>query len=141
MSLGGLSPRRSRFCREASSILEELGFLLNMQKSTLAPTNSLSWLGIVRNSETGAVRVPETFAQGIAAMARDMLYRGQSSHRRFETLLGKIAFASQFSTEARLRSHEFANPQLIASEIGTRFKSSFPRNSIAPYAPGSILAS
>ena len=74
-------------------------------------------------------------------MGRDMLYRGQSSHRRFETLLGKIAFASQFSTEARLRSHEFANPQLIASEIGTRFKSSFPRNSIAPYAPGSILAS
>ena len=47
-------------------------------------------------------------------MGRDMLYRGQTSHRRFETLLGKIAFASQFSTEARLRSHEFANPQLIA---------------------------
>ena len=126
MSLGGLSPRRSRFCREVSSILEELGFLSDIQNSTLAPTNSLSWLGIVRFSETGAVRVPETFAQGIAAMARDMLYRGQSSHRRFETLLGKIAFASQFSTEARLRSHEFANPQLIASRDRDRIQTLVP---------------
>ena len=51
MSLGGLSPRRSRFCREVSSILEELEFLSDIQNYTLAPTNSLSWLGMVRFSE------------------------------------------------------------------------------------------
>ena len=100
---------------KASTILGELGFLLNLQKSTLTPTRSLTWLGVVWNSETGTVRVPEIFAQEIAAMARDMLHRGQTSRLRFEALLGKIAFASQFSPVARLHSHEIAKPQLIAS--------------------------
>ena len=113
--------------RKASNILGGLGFLLNTQKSTLTPTRSLTWLGIVWNSEAGTVKVPETFAQEIAAMAREMLHRGQTSRLRFESLLGKIAFASQLSPRARLLSHEVAKPQLIAPRERDRVLSAIPR--------------
>ena len=102
---------------KTSALLTELGFLLNWQKSHPVPTTTLIWLGVIWDTRMGTWSVPLSYYEEIKQIVIALLRRKRSSRLHFEALIGKIAFAAQFSQQARLLSHELAKPQLIAPRL------------------------
>ena len=93
-------------CREdllfAQDTLVRLGFILNLEKSQLVPTQSIVWLGAVWDSRSLSLQLPQEKAQVISSMASSLLEKGKTSRKQWESLLGHLAFAAQISQELNL---------------------------------------
>ena len=77
-----------------TSILEELGFLLNAEKSELNPTKQLTWLGATWASQDLQIRVPSEMVMKIVNGTKSLLIKQTASKKEFRSLLGSMAFAS-----------------------------------------------
>ena len=95
------------------STLERLGFLLNLQKSHLTPTQSLKWLGVQWDSAKGSCAITKELQEEISFLSKEILTQNHCTRRGLEKLMGKIAFAAQISAEAKLKAHRVAKPQLL----------------------------
>ena len=114
--------------QQAVSVLTDLGFLLNLKKSTLTPTQKVTWLGLEWNSLRATVSIPFAYAEEIRAKAANLLQRQVCTRRELEQLTGKIAFAAQVCPRARHLLHSLAKPQLLG-----------PLRDIPRRIPGSLL--
>ena len=86
--------------------LQELGFLINFEKSILSPSRTITWLGVVWYGTLPSVGLTQEFIMGISSMASELSKKSRLSRKELEKLLGKAAFAGQIIPQARLESHE-----------------------------------
>lgn len=87
----------------ALSLLKSLGFLINVPKSHLEPSQTIEWLGVEWDSRLGRRRLPHQAALLISNKASRILDDGSASRLRIESLLGSLAFAGQISPLCKLK--------------------------------------
>lgn len=85
------------------SHLERLGFIINLKKSQLYPSQELEWLGARVDGRNQALGLPQDKVSKITGMATSLLSKGSTSRAHWESLLGQLAFACQIGPELNLR--------------------------------------
>ncbi|KAK3886697.1 hypothetical protein Pcinc_009163 [Petrolisthes cinctipes] len=80
--------------RVARGVLEEMGFLLNIPKSSLTPTRKLCWLGIEWDSLSATLSLAPDNARRTLRHVRRAHFSRTFSRRQWESLLGSLNFAA-----------------------------------------------
>jgi len=87
------------------ALLLDLGFVVNFEKSELAPTQDFTFVGLDWSSRTMAVSLPADKRDTIASAAQSMLSAAKPpSCRRVQQLLGRLNFAAMAIPRAKLRA-------------------------------------
>ena len=89
----------------AIETLSGLGFSINLEKSELVPSRTITWLGIQWDALAGTWALPPAFRLSITEQAASIIEANQVCRRGWEKLLGSIAFAAQVSPVARRLRH------------------------------------
>ena len=89
------------------SILGEIGFLVNKEKSHLVPTQSLDWLGIHWDTRMPSLSLPFSSAEKLTLKVKELSLASVASRRRIESLLGSMAFLGQWLPEAKWAFYRF----------------------------------
>ncbi|KAG6932460.1 hypothetical protein G0U57_021497, partial [Chelydra serpentina] len=87
----------------ALSMFKQLGLLLNVEKSTLAPTQRLDFIGAVLDSTLARAFLPEARFQALIAIIRGLQSFPTSTARCCLSLLGHMASCTFVTAHARLR--------------------------------------
>ena len=90
---------RTRFCIQ---IIQSLGFLLNLKKSDLVPSQKFTFIGMEFMMQQNLVRVPTDRVQNLFLTIKKFLSFKHVSARTFLSLLGKLSAAADFVTLGRL---------------------------------------
>ena len=77
--------------RKILSTLEGMGFLVNYEKSQLAPASDLTWLGVRWFLQNGLWDVPSSFKEKISSEANQLLHARVISRRKWESFTGEIS--------------------------------------------------
>ena len=85
------------------SLLETLGFLINIQKSQLIPSQTIEYLGVNLHLDSLLLSLPHSKVLAITAMCQDTLLQSHRSRRQLESLVGLLNFASSLVPLGRLR--------------------------------------
>ncbi|KAK3893348.1 hypothetical protein Pcinc_002783 [Petrolisthes cinctipes] len=89
--------------RVARGVLEEMGFLLNIPKSSLTPTRKLCWLGIEWDSLSATLSLAPDNARRTLRHVRRAHFSRTFSRRQWESLLGSLNFAAPAMPLGRLK--------------------------------------
>ncbi|KAK3891347.1 hypothetical protein Pcinc_004790 [Petrolisthes cinctipes] len=89
--------------RVARGVLEEMGFLLNIPKSSHTPTRKLCWLGIEWDSLSATLSLAPDNARRTLRHVRQAHFSRTFSHRQWESLLGSLNFAAPAMPLGRLK--------------------------------------
>lgn len=73
-----------------TKILSELGFLIHTKKSVLIPTRELTFLGFILNTESMIVKLPQTKAQEVKDICRELMGTYLPSIRMVARVIGKV---------------------------------------------------
>ena len=73
------------------SWLEELGFIINKDKSVMEPGHQIEFLGLTVNSNTMSLSVPQDKIAKVQKECRHMLNRGVASARELSHLIGLLS--------------------------------------------------
>lgn len=73
-----------------TKILSELGFLIHTKKSVLIPTRELAFLGFILNTESMIVKLPQTKAQEVKDICRELMGTYLPSIRMVARVIGKV---------------------------------------------------
>ena len=73
------------------SWLEELGFIINKDKSVMEPGHQIEFLGLTVNSNTMSLSVPQDKIAKVQKECRHMLDRGAASARELSHLIGLLS--------------------------------------------------
>ena len=76
------------------SLLESLGFLVNMEKSVGTPAQQMEFLGLIVNSVDLSVSIPKDKLESIMQLCTDALSKVNISIREIAVILGKFAWAT-----------------------------------------------
>ncbi|KAK3895260.1 hypothetical protein Pcinc_001010 [Petrolisthes cinctipes] len=87
----------------ARGVLEEMGFLLNIPKSSLTPTRKLCWLGIEWDSLSATLSLAPDNARRTLRHVRQAHFSRTFSRRQWESLLGSLNFAAPAMPLGRLK--------------------------------------
>ncbi|KAG6935944.1 ORF V, partial [Chelydra serpentina] len=87
----------------ALSMLNQLGLLLNVEKSTLEPTQRLDFIGAVLDSTLARGFLPEAYFQALVTIIRGLQSFPTSTACSCLSLLGHMASCTFVTTHARLR--------------------------------------
>ncbi|KAK3886844.1 hypothetical protein Pcinc_009030 [Petrolisthes cinctipes] len=87
----------------ARGVLEEMGFLLNIPKSSLTPTRKLYWLGIEWDSLSATLSLAPDNARRTLRHVRRAHFSRTFSRRQWESLLGSLNFAAPAMPLGRLK--------------------------------------
>ena len=71
--------------------LEELGFIINKDKSVMEPGHQIEFLGLTVNSNTMSLSVPQDKIAKVQKECRHMLNRGVASARELSHLIGLLS--------------------------------------------------
>ena len=123
-----------RSVRVAIQVLMVLGFRINLRKSVLEPSRSITWLGITWNSLSGTIIAPEHLVSHISRLACRMLQKKLVSRIKYEVFLGLLNFVGQICPQARLFSRPLFKPQLIASRLEDKIPKNIPQKLLAGLA-------
>ena len=77
------------------SILEGLGFIVNMEKSVLTPSQQIEFLGLLLNTTSMCLTLPGHKIRTIRKEAALLLRQGNFSARKLAQFIGKLNAASQ----------------------------------------------
>ena len=77
------------------SLLERLGFTINIAKSVLVPTQEIEFLGFVLNSATMQMRITAARGQKMVRLCSDLLSPGHPSIRKVTAAIGAMVSALQ----------------------------------------------
>lgn len=92
---------------KALRLFQDLGFLINRQKSVLTPTQHLTWLGVEWDASAGRARIPwSKILLGQSKILR-IVCQKQASRRQVESIIGDMAFIAQTLEEGALRKKFF----------------------------------
>ena len=83
------------------SMLERLGFIINYKKSSLTPSQEITWLGVNWLGKTGQWQLPKKKQEAIAEMTKTLLLAPVVTRRLWEELLGQLNFATQIHKNLR----------------------------------------
>ena len=75
-------------------VLKERGFIINIKKSHLIPTQSIEWLGHVWESVSGHLALTPAFGDKALRKLEEFLKQRTVSKRELESVLGTLNFAS-----------------------------------------------
>ena len=71
-------------------LLQELGFILNLKKCVLQPTQEIEFLGFLVNSNTLSISLPEDKILKVQKQCRRILNAGKASARELAQLIGLL---------------------------------------------------
>lgn len=91
-----------RHAQLAVDLFSRLGFIVHPEKTDRIPHQAFSFLGIHFDSTKNLMRIPKDKERDIRRCASKLLTSQSCTPRRLASLIGKIVFAAQVSTEARL---------------------------------------
>lgn len=77
-----------RHLATAMELLVALGFIINLKKSTLSPTQELEFLGFLLNSHSMTIVLPVHELHAVKNMARRMANQRRTTLRELASLLG-----------------------------------------------------
>ena len=100
--------------RKIISSLENLGFLINYEKSRLKPTTDIIWLGVRWFLQEGLWDVPPSFRDKITVEANRLLHSRVVSRRCWESFTGKLAFLCQIHRHLRPNISLLSHPRYLA---------------------------
>ena len=78
----------------ALQVLQQMGFLVNLGKSRLQPSQQFEWLGIDWDTRATMISIPPLKRRGIKRVIRSFLAAKSMSRRSLERVLGKLQHAS-----------------------------------------------
>ena len=81
--------------QEVVTLLKALGFVINLEKSSLTPKQIMEFLGFLINSLKMTLSLPEAKVKQIVAECRGTLQRESVSVRELARLIGRMSAASQ----------------------------------------------
>ena len=84
-------------------VLQKLGFLINIEKSCLTPSQTITWLGVQWDGKSLQMKLPIEKIEKICLSAKFLSQRMVASREDWEKLLGSLAFAAQVSPVLTLR--------------------------------------
>ena len=88
------------------ALLEGLGFIVNMEKSVLTPSQQIEFLGLLLNTASICLTLPGHKIRTIRGEAAQLLRQGKFSARKLAQFIGKLNAASQavFPVSTNLRN-------------------------------------
>ena len=86
----------------SKNLLVDLGFSLNIEKSSVEPSQNIEFLGFAINSVDMTLSLPHTKAVGIVEICQEMLSRDLCPLRQLAKVLGTLQAASPAIPTARL---------------------------------------
>ena len=89
--------------------LQRMGFLINVEKSTLVPSQQITWVGVRWDMVQDCWSLTPEAISSTSSLARSLLEEKRASRLLMESMLGKAAWAGQILPEARLQSHYLAS--------------------------------
>ena len=102
--MAGSKEEARRHLATAMELLVALGFIINMKKSTLSPTQELEFLGFLLNSRSMTIVLPTHKLHASKKMARRMTDRGKMTIRELASLIGSLVAAHPAILPAPLHS-------------------------------------
>ncbi|KAG6937400.1 ORF 3, partial [Chelydra serpentina] len=100
---GNSSSQVQSHIRTAMGMFKRLGLLLNVEKSTLEPTQRLDFIGAVLDSTLARAFLPEARFQALITIIRSLQSFPTSTARCCLSLLGHMASCTFVTAHARLR--------------------------------------
>ena len=92
--------------KQTIALLQDLGFTLNTEKSSLVPSQTFTYLGLQWNTRDLSVRLPDDKVQELRDLAASLQSRSSVSARTLMAFLGKTNFAGYAVPLARVHSRE-----------------------------------
>ena len=89
----------------AMHLLTALGFILNLDKSVLTPTQRVIFLEFCLDSRTMLISLPTPRIQSVQLLIRETLAQGQATILKLSQLLGSMISTHQGVTAAPLHYH------------------------------------
>ena len=86
-------------------LLTALGFILNLNKSVLTPTQRVTFLRFCMDSHTMLIFLPTPRIQSVQLLIRETLAQGQASILKLSQLLGSMVSTHQAVLGAPLHYH------------------------------------
>ena len=86
-------------------LLAALGFIVNLDKSVLTPTQRVIFLGFCLDSHTMLISLPTPRIQSIQLLIREMLAQAQATILKLSQLLGSMISTHQGVMAAPLHYH------------------------------------
>ena len=98
-----------------ANIVTKLGFLINVKKSNPEPTTDSEWLGVRWLSAQGRWGIPQEKQEKCLDVIRSLLQAKSCTRRKWENLLGMLAFIVQILSHYRHLLQPLLKPQLLGS--------------------------
>ena len=95
----------------ARYLLENLGFVINLEKSCFQPTQQLEFLGFVVNTLGMTLLLPDCKVEAIKSHCSKMLLHHEISVRELSGLIGKLTASVQAILPAPLHYRHLQNPK------------------------------
>ncbi len=90
-------------------LLQNLGFVINWEKSHLTPTKIMEFLGVTVNSENMTFSIPETKVEKIIQIFQDVTQNPTISVRKLASLIGKLISTAEAFSPAPLQVRYLQN--------------------------------
>ena len=74
---------------------QQLGFVINQEKSILTPSRRITWLGFDWDAELGLIRLPLKKCLGIKQKAEKFSIAKKATRREVESMIGEMGFVAQ----------------------------------------------
>ena len=97
------------------TLLKNLGFSINKEKSIISPSQRVEYLGVVFLFDTRQLSLPQKKVVKIAKSCQEMSLKSHTTRRQLETLLGLLSFAASLVPLGRL----YLRPLLIWMNLKT----------------------
>ena len=104
MLIMGKSLKEIEMARDTTLfLLQNLGFVINWEKSALTPSKTIEFLGIRINSSNMTFAIPEKKTQSILQLCQETLDKPQISLRKLARIVGKLMSTAQAFTPAPIQ--------------------------------------
>lgn len=111
-----------RHLATAMELLVALGFIINLKKSTLTPTQELEFLGFLLNSHNMTIGLPTHKLHALKKMARRMADQKRTTLRELASLLGMMVAAHPAILPAPLHYRHLESARSRAIQNGCTYK-------------------
>jgi hypothetical protein len=104
----------------AQYLLENLGFVINLEKSCFTPTQTLEFLGFLVNTRDMTLHLPDYKVEAIKADCNDLIGRHEVSVRELSQLIGRLTTSIQaiFPAPLHYRHLQHLKHQALAQRKG-----------------------
>jgi ribonuclease HI len=98
----------------AAELVQDLGFMLNVEKSVIQPTQKLEYLGFLIDSRDMTVTLPPEKTAKLMQMVQALLRKTRATIRQVAQVVGALIAARQATKHALLFTKEMENQKMLA---------------------------